>query len=169
MNTQLLKNKFDRIGARATVRPLVRNRWRPANGPVVIDVGRNRHGEYFDLQADENADLEVLDVQFIKKDHKGWGPWIIGKQKEEQQRKEALRRKAKEKWRAEAAAKRKAAKEARLADKEGMAAGKLRLAKMLITSNPEAARRRLTEIIEKYPQTKAAKEAKELLRQLDEK
>ena len=63
MNTQLLKNKFDRIGARVTVRPLVRNRWRPANGSVVINVGRDRHGEFFDIQASDDADVEVLDVR----------------------------------------------------------------------------------------------------------
>jgi hypothetical protein len=63
MNTKLMEKKFEKLGARATVRPLVRNRWRPAVGPVVIDVGRDRHGEYFDIQADDGADVEVLDVQ----------------------------------------------------------------------------------------------------------
>jgi len=71
--------------------------------------------------------------------------------------------------RAKPAAKAKAAKEARLADPEATAAGKLRLAETLISSNPKRARERLTKIIEQYPETKAAKEAKELLRQMDEK
>ncbi len=74
--------------------------------------------------------------------------------------------------RAEAAEKAKAAavaKEARLADKEGTAASKLKPAKALMTTNPEKAKQRLAEIIEQYPQTKAAKEAKELMRQLAEK
>jgi len=63
MNTNLLQKKFEKLGARATVRPLVTNRWQPAAGPIVIDVGRDRHGEYFDIQADDGANVEVLDVQ----------------------------------------------------------------------------------------------------------
>jgi hypothetical protein len=30
---------------------------------VVIDIGRDRHGEFFDIQADQDANVEVLDVQ----------------------------------------------------------------------------------------------------------
>ena len=60
------------------------------------------------------------------------------------------------------------AKKPRPADNERTAAGKLKLAKSLMTVNPAAAQRRLTEIIEEYPQTEAAKEAKELLGQSDE-
>jgi hypothetical protein len=52
--------------------------------------------------------------------------------------------------------------------KEDIAAGKLKLAKTLIAANPAKAKQRLTEIIEQYPQTEAAKEAKELLGQLGE-
>ena len=63
MDASLLKTKFERIGARAAFRPLVRNRWRPQAGPVVIDVGHDRHGEFFDIQADSGADVEVVDVQ----------------------------------------------------------------------------------------------------------
>jgi len=60
-------SKFEKIGARAAIRPLVRNRWRTQSGPVVIDVGHDRHGEFFDIQADAHADMDVLDVQ--PKDH----------------------------------------------------------------------------------------------------
>jgi len=63
MDTTHIQTKFDKLGARATIRPLVRNRWRPAPGPVVIDIGRDRHGEFFDIQADQDADVEILDVQ----------------------------------------------------------------------------------------------------------
>jgi hypothetical protein len=51
------------LGARAKIRPLARNRWRPDPGRVVIDVRQDRHGEFFDIQADGKADLQVLDVQ----------------------------------------------------------------------------------------------------------
>ena len=63
MDASLLKAKFQRIGARAAVRPLVHNRWRPAAGPVVIDVGHDGHGEFFDVQAAEDANVDILDVQ----------------------------------------------------------------------------------------------------------
>ena len=63
MDASHLKTKFDKIGARAAIRPLVHNRWRPQVGPVIIDVGHDRHGEFFDIQADDGADLDVLDVQ----------------------------------------------------------------------------------------------------------
>ena len=29
----------------------------------MIDIGHDRHGEFFDIQADEAADVDVLDVQ----------------------------------------------------------------------------------------------------------
>ena len=63
MDTNLLKSKFDRMGARAKIRPLVRRRWQANAGPVVIDIGQDRRGEFFDIQADDDADVEVLDVQ----------------------------------------------------------------------------------------------------------
>jgi hypothetical protein len=63
MNTTLLKTKFAKLGARVKIRPLVRNRWRLSAGPVVIDVQHDRHGEFFDIQAEDAADVEVLDVQ----------------------------------------------------------------------------------------------------------
>lgn len=63
MDTTLITSKFERLGARATIRPLVRNRWRQTAGPVVIDIGHDRHGEFFDIQANDDADVDVLDVQ----------------------------------------------------------------------------------------------------------
>jgi hypothetical protein len=63
MDTNLLKTKFEKLGARAKIRPLARNRWRPDPGRVVIDVRHDRHGEFFDIQADSEADVQVLDVQ----------------------------------------------------------------------------------------------------------
>jgi hypothetical protein len=59
----ILSTKFDKIGARAKVRSLVANRWRQPAGPVVIDIGNDRRGEFFDIQSDGGAQIEVLDVQ----------------------------------------------------------------------------------------------------------
>ncbi len=58
MDATHLIAKFEKLGARATIRPLVQNRWRPADGPVVIDIDQDRRGEFFDIQAD---DVRVLD------------------------------------------------------------------------------------------------------------
>ncbi len=63
MNTNLLKAKFDKLGARARIRSLGPPRGRLPKAPVVIDIGRDRRGEFFDIQADPTADVEVLDVQ----------------------------------------------------------------------------------------------------------
>ena len=63
MDANLIQRKFEKLGARAKLRPLVQNRWRPVAGPVVIDIGHDRRGEFFDIQADDDADVEVLDVQ----------------------------------------------------------------------------------------------------------
>jgi hypothetical protein len=63
MDTTQVKAKFEKLGARVAVRPLLQNPWRPVAGPVVIDIGHDRHGEFFDIQADAAADVEVLDVQ----------------------------------------------------------------------------------------------------------
>lgn len=63
MNTHSLVAKFEKLGARATVRPLVQNRWWGAPGPVVIDIGQDRRGEFFDIQAEDAADVSVIDLQ----------------------------------------------------------------------------------------------------------
>ena len=60
MDAALIKKKFDRLGARAKIRPFV---GRVGRGPVVIDVGSDRRGEFFDIQANQDADLEVIDVR----------------------------------------------------------------------------------------------------------
>jgi len=59
MDTTQIKTKFQRLGARAKIRPLRRR----STGSIVIDIGHDRHGEFFDIQADDDANLEVLDVQ----------------------------------------------------------------------------------------------------------
>ena len=63
METSLINKKFEKLGARAKVRPLVQNRWRPIAGPIVIDIAQDRRGEFFDIQADDDADVQILDVQ----------------------------------------------------------------------------------------------------------
>lgn len=63
MDANLIRRKFEQLGARAKLRPPVQNRRRRAAGPVVIDIGQDRRGEFFDIQADDDADVEVLDVQ----------------------------------------------------------------------------------------------------------
>lgn len=63
MDTSTLIAKFGKLGARAQVRPPVRNRWSPPVRPVVIDIGQNRRGEFFDIQANANVDLAILDLQ----------------------------------------------------------------------------------------------------------
>ena len=63
MDANLIQTKFEKLGARAKVRPLVRNRWQAASVPVVIDIGHDRRGEFYDIQATDDADVEVLDVQ----------------------------------------------------------------------------------------------------------
>jgi hypothetical protein len=62
MNTQLIQAKFEQLGARAKLGPIRRRRWvQPRR--VVIDIGRDRHGEFFDIQLDTGVDVDVLDVQ----------------------------------------------------------------------------------------------------------
>jgi len=63
MDTNQLQSKFQQLGARAKVRPLIPNRLRPPTVSVMIDIGTDRLGEFFDIQAMSNADVHVLDVQ----------------------------------------------------------------------------------------------------------
>lgn len=63
MNTNLIKTKFEKLGARAVIRPLVRNRWQASTQPLIIDIGHDRRGEFFDIQTSDDADVEVLDLQ----------------------------------------------------------------------------------------------------------
>ncbi len=59
MDATHIKTKFEKLGARAKIGQLRRL---TAN-PLVIDIGHDRHGEFFDIQAADDADAEVLDVQ----------------------------------------------------------------------------------------------------------
>jgi hypothetical protein len=59
MDTNLLKAKFEKLGARAKIGQLRRL----TGSSLVIDIGHDRHGEFFDIQAADAADVEVLDVQ----------------------------------------------------------------------------------------------------------
>ncbi len=63
MDTNLRNKKFQKFGARSKIRPLAQNRWRTVAGPVVIDIGQDRRGEFFDIQAGDDADVVVLDAQ----------------------------------------------------------------------------------------------------------
>ena len=63
MDTTQIKTKFKRLGARAKIRPFLRSPPRSATGRMVIDIGHDQHGEFFDIRADQDADVEVLDVQ----------------------------------------------------------------------------------------------------------
>ena len=63
MDTHLIR-KFERIGARAKItRPLPR--WNRIPNAFSIDIGHDRHGQFFELSVPENAapQLEILDVQ----------------------------------------------------------------------------------------------------------
>lgn len=63
MDTNLIQSKFAKLGARAKIRPLITNRWRPNSRPLVIDIGHDRRGEFFDIQATNDANVQVLDLQ----------------------------------------------------------------------------------------------------------
>jgi len=62
MSTSNLIAKFARLGARAQFRLLRPNRWN-SNRSVLIDIGTDRRGEFFDIQATKSVELEVLDIQ----------------------------------------------------------------------------------------------------------
>jgi hypothetical protein len=63
-----IETAFERIGARVRVRRATHapgtTRWRGGRwvrpGPVAIDIQRDRRGEYFDVEARPDVDLEVL-------------------------------------------------------------------------------------------------------------
>ncbi len=55
----------------------------------------------------------------------------------------------------------------KLSPAEAEAASRLRVAKLLMKSKPELAKQRLTELVERYPDTPASKEAGELLKELE--
>lgn len=57
-----LQTQFEKMGVRVQIGP-VRRRGLWQSGPISINVLRDRKGEFFDLQADEGIDLEVIDCQ----------------------------------------------------------------------------------------------------------
>lgn len=63
MDASLITKKFERIGARAVVRRLLLDRQRTNSGPLIIDIGRDGNGEFYDIQTDERADISILDLQ----------------------------------------------------------------------------------------------------------
>ena len=63
MDKTNLVTKFETLGVRAPVRPLSRNRWQTTAGPVVIDTGHDRQGEFFGIQAASDVDVAVVDLQ----------------------------------------------------------------------------------------------------------
>lgn len=62
MDVNLLQRHFERIGARAQVRPLDSRRVR---GPVALDIARDQLGELFDIQVsrDESPSVEILHAE----------------------------------------------------------------------------------------------------------
>ncbi len=63
MDTKLINKKFEQVGARVKFRPLVRRRWQTLTTSVLIDVAQDRRGEYFDIQASDDAKVDVLDAR----------------------------------------------------------------------------------------------------------
>lgn len=62
MSTTNLLAKFAQLGARVQFRLIQPNRWNSIHS-VLIDIRNDRRGEFFDIQATESIELEVLDVQ----------------------------------------------------------------------------------------------------------
>ena len=64
METDILKSKFTRIGARLKVTDRPTRRFR-TNGTLSLDVRTDRQGEFFEVvpQGNAAAEIEVLDVQ----------------------------------------------------------------------------------------------------------
>jgi len=65
MDTTLLEKKFQRIGARLKVADRPVRRSRTASGLLMLDIGEDRRGEYFELipQTSELPEVEVLDLR----------------------------------------------------------------------------------------------------------
>lgn len=61
----LIENKFERMGARAKLHPVVhRTRWDREARPLVIDIAKDRRGEFFDVGIDlDRVSLEVIDLR----------------------------------------------------------------------------------------------------------
>ena len=65
MDTAFLIRKFERIGARLKVLDRPRRTIRATSSILMLDIGSDRRGEYFEITARPDADpmVEVLDVQ----------------------------------------------------------------------------------------------------------
>lgn len=63
MDANLITEKFEKIGARATIHRPPPNRRRSNAARFVIDIRHDTDGEFFDIQADDDADISILDVQ----------------------------------------------------------------------------------------------------------
>jgi hypothetical protein len=63
MDTKLIQTKFGMLGARVQFRPMSSWTMRGTSLPISIDIGSDRFGEYFDIQAVPSAEIDVLDVQ----------------------------------------------------------------------------------------------------------
>jgi hypothetical protein len=63
MNTILLRKKFERIGTRMQLRPVIVNLYR--RELAGIDISTHQQGEYFDIRLadDDQVDYEVVDVR----------------------------------------------------------------------------------------------------------
>src|ERR1044072_2078508 len=63
MDTKLLSAKFEQIGARVQLRPVISNAWR--RELAGIDIRADHKGEYFDIRLAESdqVDYEVVDVR----------------------------------------------------------------------------------------------------------
>ncbi len=122
------------------------------------------------FQSDKQWNMfEVIDFQFFDIASEKWLPWVVKAAKEEEQKKkvakeeeERAKREEKQKEAAAALAAKNAAKTPKT-DEEN-AASKLKLAKPLLETNKVAGRKRLQEIVDKYPDTPSAQQAKLLLK-----
>lgn len=63
MNTTLINNKFERIGARLKIQEQIPNHSRTVRRMVLLDISEDRHGEFFEITMRGDAELQVLDLQ----------------------------------------------------------------------------------------------------------
>src|SRR5271154_575275 len=65
MDTDLLTRKFETLGARVKIGPVVRRRLREQPGPIVLDIRHDHRGEFFDLKvnADRVQNIDAIDVR----------------------------------------------------------------------------------------------------------
>jgi hypothetical protein len=64
MDTSLIERKFEELGARAKfLEPRRVPIWASRPPQMSIDIQKDRRGEFFEIRADEDADVSVLDVR----------------------------------------------------------------------------------------------------------